>query len=202
MSPETRRRALLLGAVSLLGAAVVADRAGLFAGGGETEESGSATEAYLRTAALVEESESAAAGLEDLRSVIRTGEAQWQAARARLIEAPSADVAADRLRRAAETAMSDLGLKLAVSAVSPPRAPVEGEALRVIALTLDFEAPNPDVVWRLIDRLENLPEARTSIARLTVTGPGPGVRTGLRVSLDLQALALVSVDGAATGGRR
>jgi len=201
MSPSGKRKAMLLGSAALLASLVVADRAGVLGGrGGGDDEASTPREAYVRAAALVADAEAIVGQQEGWNELLARSDAAWAEARRGMIDAPSAEVAAERLRRMVEAIMSDMGLRLTVSSVGQPRAPLEGEGLRVISLTLDFEAPNPDVVWRLVDRLENLPDVRTNIARLSIVGPGPAIRTGLRVSIDLQGLSWVGGEVAAAPG--
>lgn len=190
MTRDMRRKSLLLAGAGALGIVVVLDRTGLLGPAGGSDEADGAG-AFVQRAALVDRTELLAQQADAWDVALKDGRAEFQKALRTMIVAPSPELAADRLRRQAETALNDLGLKLTVSAVTPPRAPIEKDALRVVGLALDFEAPNPDVVFRLLDRLENLPETRAHVARLSITGPGPGIRTGLRVSMELQALALI-----------
>jgi hypothetical protein len=189
---EKRRKTLLLAGAGALAVVVALDRAGIFAPAGPESPAGDPSDAFLQRAALVERSEQLAGQSDAWAAALEASRAEFQRALRTMIVAPSPELAADRLRRQAETAMNDLGLKLAVSAVTPAKAPIDKEALRVVGLALDFDAPNPDVVFRLIDRLENLPETRAHVGRLSITGPGPGIRTGLRVSMEVQALALIA----------
>lgn len=196
MTRDQRRKAMLVGAAGVLAIGVALDRAGFFStAGGEGSDADRAA-SYLQQAALVERNAQLAHYSDAWQDVLAESRSAFQRAVATMIVAPSPELAADRLRRQAEAAMNDLGIKLTVSAVTPARTPLENEPLRVVGLQLDFDAPNPDVVFRLIDRLENLPDTRTHIGSLALTGPGPGVRTGLRVSMKLEALALITPEAA------
>ncbi|MEC9372626.1 MAG: hypothetical protein VYC34_02235 [Planctomycetota bacterium] len=193
MNRETKRRMALVGVAGALVIAVVADRAGLFSGAGD--EARGAREVYLEEAAIAEEMRSVAARVDAERVLVEQTSDAWNRARERMITARSADIASTRLRDIVERIMGDLGLTLAVSDATQPRRLVEGEGLYLIGLDLSFEALNPDVVYRLVDRLEHLPEARTNVANLSITGPGRGPRAGIDVTMKLQALSWIGEEG-------
>lgn len=192
MSPNDRRKSLLLVGAGLLTLLVVVDR---FAGGSGDEpdsEEMSVSEAYLARAGAADRQRRLAEQEDEWRAALAESQSAWDDARKRMIHAPSAEVASSRLRDMVETAMRDLGLRLAASNPVQARATVDGEPVRIIGLTLNFEAPNPDAVYRLIDRLENLPDAATNIASLNLAGPGPlPTGGGVTVTAELQALAFI-----------
>lgn len=117
----------------------------------------------------------------------------WDEAVTMLIEAPSVNVAESSLRAVLEEAMEDAGLTLSVSAPMARQTPIEGEPLHVIGLTLDFDAPNPDVVYTLLDRIENATDPRMVITDLEIRGPGRTGRDGLHIKLDISTMAWIGV---------
>jgi len=115
----------------------------------------------------------------------------WDDAMTTIIRAPSVNVAESSLRASLEEAMDNAGLALSVSAPMARQTPIEGEQLRVIGLTIDFDAPNPDAVYALIDRVENAPEPNMVITDLEIRGPGRSGRDGLHVKMDIATMAWI-----------
>ncbi len=189
MMPNRTR--LIIGGVAIgaLATLVAADRAGAL-GGGE-ESAGGAREAYLAQAAVVQRARGLVAQADEWRALLAQAREQWESARERMITAPSAEVATARLRDIVESTMAALDLTLDASSAGAVRSPLPDEPVRVIGLSFDFTALNPDVVHRLIDRLENLPDVVTNISSLSVNGPGPRAMGagGVRVTVELEALA-------------
>lgn len=200
MTGDTKRTIALVGVAGLLAGLVVADRAGLFGGAEKAADDAGpdagARTAYLTRAALAERTRALVDDAPRWKDLVKDVEERWASALSRMIKAPSPEVASARLATSVETLMNDMGLTLSSSSPTAVLTPVKGEGVRVIGLSLVFEAPNPDVVFALLDRLENMPEAMTNIARVSLAGAGPsiGAPTGVRVSLELQALAWIGKD--------
>jgi len=187
MTSENRRIVVLVALAGVVGAIVAVDRMGLLEGGSESTP----RSAYVAQAELTEAAGAMVESAEEWQALVDTLEERWRSAREAMIDAPSPEVATARLRDAADRAMRDLGLSLDAWSPLSIRTPIEGEPIRVVGLSLDLEAPNPDLVYRLVDRLEHLPEARVSVQRLTIGGPGPRPGQGVRVGLELEALAWI-----------
>lgn len=191
MSKRTQRRAMLIALAAALAVAVLYDR--LSVAGADAESSGDASmvDAYLAQAAVTEKSERLVNQADDWNRLLEDAQARWASVRERMIEAPSAEIASARLTQIIERIMRDMDLSLTVSDALPVRRPLEDEPLHVIGLSVSFSALNPDVVMRLVDRLENLPEVRTNLARLQISGPGRRLRAGVEVTIELRALAWI-----------
>ncbi len=113
----------------------------------------------------------------------------WADAMETIIKAPSVNVAESSLRAVLESEMRDAGLTLSVSSPMPRRTPIEGEPLRVIGLTLDFDVTNPDALYTLLDRIENTSAPLMEVSDLEIRGPGRTGRSGLHVKMDVSAMA-------------
>jgi len=194
MTPDNRRKTIMLGAAGLLAVVVLVDRAGLFASSG-AEEGADARQAYLAQATLVERTRGMVEQEEEWRELLTRSRESWESVRPRLIHGTSAELAAGRLRDMTEAILRDLDLRIDSSRTLQVRTPLEGEPVRVIGLALDIHAPSPDVLYRAIDRLENIEEAMTNIERINVQGPGLRGAPGVRVSLNLRALAWIGQEG-------
>jgi len=195
VSGQTRRIAVLLAALGVVAALVVVDRAGIAAGGEAGGEGVSARRQYLRQAAVVEEMRQFVAQREQWRAAHESAQDQWRDIRADMLEGRTTDVAAAQLEERVDDVLVDLGLRPRVSSMLPSRTPLDGEGLRVVGLSLGLEAPNPDALYALVDRLENLPGVMTNISALSVRGPARRPGAGLDVEIDLRALAWVEGGG-------
>jgi hypothetical protein len=184
------RTATLLAAVGTLGLLEVIDRAG-GAGAGDAGGAPSARQAYAAQAASLAGAEAITARVEEWREAARRARGAWERAKERIIVAPSPSVAQTRLAEIVQREMAGAGATLRVSDSLAPRQPVEGEALRVVGLTLDFEVASPDSLYALLDALENLEDVRTNVERLEIAGPARGGGSGLTVKMDLLALAWI-----------
>ncbi|TVQ31711.1 MAG: hypothetical protein EA376_08590 [Phycisphaeraceae bacterium] len=194
MTKDQRRKAIMLGAAGVLAVVVVLDRAGLFSSGGD-ETGADARQAYLAQASLVERTRQVVDQEDAWRDLLAGSRSSWEGVRPSLIHGASAELAAGRLRDMVEAILRDLDLRIDSSRTLPVRTPLEGEPVRIIGLTLDVHAPNPDVLYRALDRLENIEDAITNIDRLSVQGPGLRGAPGVRVSLDLRAMAWIGQEG-------
>lgn len=126
---------------------------------------------------------------DEWESAHRSAQRAWSDAMGTMVQAPSVNVAESALRAVLESEMRDTGLTLSVSAPMPRRTPIEGEPLRVVGLTLDFDAPNPDTLYTLLDRIENNSAPMMTVSDLEVRGPGRTGRSGLHIKMDVSAMA-------------
>lgn len=196
MSSPTRRRLVLVALAGILAAMVAIDQ---FGGDAADPDSTGATlrDAYLSQAGLTEQQAKLARQSDEWQRLVDEARERWSSVRERMLDAPSADLASARLTQRVEQIMRDLDLSLTVSDALPVRRPLPDEPIHVVGLSFSFSALNPDVVARLVDRLENMPDVRTNVARLQINGPGRRMRTGLDVTIELEALAWIS-QGAAS----
>jgi hypothetical protein len=192
MTKDTKRTALLLVALLAVGALVVLDRMSGSGGAAEGEDApASLADRYRQEASRAAV---VAAGLESAQAwedALADAERRWDEASGRMIHAGSVDIAFVRLREVVESAMRDVGLRLDSSVALPVEAPMEGEALRVIGMRMEFLSTDPQGVYTLVDRLENLPEVATNVAGLRVAGPGRLGRDQVSVVIELRALAWI-----------
>ncbi len=192
MTPDQKRRFFLISVMIALVALVAADRLGVFGGAdGDAAGGGTAMDEWLSAGARASDMQAEVDQGPEWEALLASARGSWESVADELIVAPSAEVASARLRRRVQEAMGEFDLRLTVSEALPPRAPVDGEPLRIVGIELSFDALNPEQVYRLIDRLEHLDSLRTNIPTLRIEGPGRGVRTGIQVTMSLQALAMV-----------
>jgi len=157
----------------------------------DTVAPASARQSFLDASAVTRSAETLVAQRDDWVAANDTARRAWDDALTTIIRAPSVNVAESSLRAVLEEAMGDAGLTLSVSAPMPRQTPIAGEPLRVIGLTLDFDAPNPDTVYTLIDRIENAPSPRMVISDLEIRGPGRTGRSGLHIKMDVASMTWI-----------
>jgi hypothetical protein len=186
------RNTILLSVLGVLALLVVLDYATRSGGAPAGDGVASARSLYLERAGqrrmldAVVESEPRWSGLLD------SLETQAGEARARSIEAVSAELAASRLSDMVSRTMSDLDLTPGSTSTTPARGGGEDAPFRVIGLAIQFDVQQPETLHRLIDRLENAADVAVNIDRLTIYGPGLSMRTGLRVEMSISALAYLT----------
>jgi hypothetical protein len=187
---DARRTVIGLVLVGALGVVVAIDR---FSGGAESAAADAPSQADLlaQEASLTARMRAEAAALDDRRAALAEAEGAWTSARERMIGAGSADIAFARLREIVDGAMTDLDLRMASAGALPVETPMEGEPLRVVGLRAEFEAVDPQRVYTLIDRLENLPETAASVQSVRIAGPGRLGRGVATVTIELRALAWI-----------
>lgn len=193
---ESRRTGLLLALLAVVALIVALD----FATGGpdSTDESAPAESPYAAQTNLLARTEAVVESASDWAAAAEQAKAAWDERRARAISAPSAEIAAARLRSLIQPLLVDEGLDLTASETLPPRDAGEG-ALTVIGLSLSIEGADAESVFRFIDRLEHLPDAAVTIDALTLRGPGRlGGAPKLQATLRARAVAAVQ-SGAARG---
>jgi hypothetical protein len=196
---DSRRTGLLLAALAVVALIVALD----FATGGATGGPGAEGDAtpsespyaaqtnlLARTEAVVESAGEWSAAADEAR-------AAWDARRARAISAPSAEIAAARLRSIIEPLLADEGLRLTASETLPARDPGGEASVAVIGLSLSIEGTDAESVFRFIDRLEHLPDAAVAVDALALRGPGRlGGAPRLQATLRARAVAVVQSGGA------
>jgi hypothetical protein len=193
MGNANAKSIVLVAIVALLAVLVLRDRSSASA---QTESPASLRQSYLDANTVTRSAEALVAQRDQWDAAHREAQQAWDDAMTTIIKAPSVNVAESSLRAALEEAMGAAGLTLSVSAPMPRRTPIEGEPLHVIGLTLNFDAPNPDTVYTLLDRIENAPQPNMVITDLEIRGPGRTGRDGLHIKMDVSAMAWIGgVDG-------
>jgi len=199
MNSETKRTALLLSVLGAVAALVALDRLSGGPGSDSAETSVDDQSSYrARSAQLA----GARAEVEAGASWRRAGEAAseaWNARRSRMITAPSAEIAAARLRSMIEPALRDEGLSIQSSETLAARRAGEDGRLAVVGLSLSFRSADLDAVYRVLDRIEHLPEAETSVEAVSLRGPGRLGRGG-GVEATARVRAAAWVEGGAGRG--
>lgn len=183
--PNARKVVLVVIVLAML-ALVLRDRSTASA---ESSETTSLGQSYRDASGITRSVEAMIAQRSDWESAHESAQRAWAGAMATIIKAPSVNVAESSLRAVLENEMRDAGLALSVSSPIPRRTPIEGEPLRVIGLTLDFDAPNPDALYTLLDRIENSAAPAMEVSDLEIRGPGRTGRSGLHIKMDVSAMA-------------
>lgn len=192
MSSHRGRITVLLTFVVIAGALVLVDR--LRASTEDEHSAPTVRDEQARQAELTERMRRFIAAEPAWRAAHDKAEDAWRAIDARLIHAPTAELANARLQQMIGSIVTDLGVTLGSTSAPSVRTPGKDTSLRVIGLGFSVQAAAPEQLYAFIDRLENLPGAWTNITRLRVMGPRRTPSTGLRVELDLEALAWVDAE--------
>ncbi len=186
MTGSSKRTTALLALVAALGALVILDRTGVFAGA-----EGNALDEYQSVADVAEGDRSLLEQRSLWTKTLEESKNRWNQAEAKLIKTPSVDIAAGRLRAMAQRTMEELGVSLQTSVQTSTVAPIEDEQIRVVGLELTFRVDNPDTLYTIVDLFENLPDVYSHVSYLSVVGPGVQMRAGLDVTLRLESLAWI-----------
>lgn len=193
MTGSQRRTVALSALVVVVGAAVAVDRLSAGAtGAGEP----TVRERSVQRAALVAEKRAFIDAEPRWRAALDRARDEWDRVRARLIVAPTAELATARLGQLIRGAADDFGLTLEATGTPSVRAPGDDTSLRVIGLRLSLRATGPGSLAAYLDRLERLPGAWINVTSLSVLGPGRTPSAGLRVDLEIEALAWVGTEPA------
>ena len=190
------KHVILLAIVAVLAFFVLRDRTSASA---DVEPSDSPRQSYIDASGVTRSAESLIADRDRWAAANDAAKQRWDDTLATLIQAPSVNVAESTLRAFIEEEMRTTGLTLSVSSPMPRQTPIEGEPLRVIGLTLNFDAPNPDGLHALLDRIENAASPRMVITDLEIRGPGRTGRSGLHIKMDVAAMAWLA-SPSMTGG--
>ena len=191
MKKEQTRTLVLTALVVLVGVLVVADRLGA----ASDDDTPTPRDEHARHAEVVARMRAEIVSEPAWRDAVSEANDTWAGVGARLIHAPTAELATARLGQLVRTVVTDLGVTLDATSAPSVRTPADGSPVRIIALSLSLRASSPEQLHLLVDRLENLPGAWTNIAGLRVQGPRRVPTSGLNVDLDLEALAWVGDRG-------
>lgn len=201
MSGTNSRSVWLAASAGVLTLLFLADRFGILPGASD-EKTGSdagARSRYLARAAEAAEDEAMIARADEWRRAEERARAEWDRVRVGLIRGQTAELCETRFREIVLGAMQDIRL------VSPARinyvrdgaAAAAAGAIRPLRLSVEFDAPTHRDAYAIIDRLENLPDARAKIELLRIEGPGRiQMPRQVRVVMSLGAVALVGEGGA------
>lgn len=198
MSQAGNRTKLLALVVVLLGLAVVF-RGSLFGGAAEQSVSEEPTlrERYLADVELTERHERLAAESQRWVEAQRVIEDQWTVASRELVRGRTIELAEAGFRERVLAEVKDLKfLESSANAIAQAAAPITpGQVpspIRPVALRLEVRTDAPEDVYRLIDRLEHLPDMRASVGSVQINGPGLAQVLGeVRATIQINALALV-----------
>lgn len=199
MIPSGRKGALMLGIIALA-ALVGADRMGWLpapASADEPNSGGTRRDLYIAAAEAAAEDSALLESATATESALARATEQWLQLRSQCVVGKTAELAEASFRERVLAATKDLGISDANAApVRVEAVAEEGKsgdaALRPIALRVQFDTDQPQQVYRVVDVLENLPDIRTSIINVSITGPGlPQVPTMVTASITLHALAVV-----------
>ncbi|MBL8745543.1 MAG: hypothetical protein JNK58_04210 [Phycisphaerae bacterium] len=199
MNQRSPRIPILIAATLVLGALVIADRAGMLPGSAAADPDSLAESAASRYAAASAESSADAALLSRAAAwsaAAEQAETEWKKVSAGLVRGATPELAETRFREIVKSAIHDIPL------VSPERITYlrEGIAARgpvqTLRLSVVFDAPTPKAAYTIIDRLENLPDARARIEQLKIDGPGRiQSPEQVTVTMTLTAAALIGDEG-------
>jgi len=202
MSGDTKRTVALLSVLAVVAALVVLDRAGGGPGSGsETAEPSSGVDpsGYGAQSARLARARAEVEAGGDWRAAREEALEAWEARRGRMIAAPSAQIAAARLRGMIEPALRDEGLSLESSETLQTARAGEDERMALVGLSLSFRALEVDSVYRVLDRIEHLAGAATSVEAVTLRGPGRLGRGG-GVEATVRVRAAAWVEGGSSRG--
>jgi hypothetical protein len=171
MSAGRSRTPVLAGISLVLLAAVAADRAGMFSGGGAAGR-GVRAEYLARAKDAVEERALISRG-EAWRASAERARTEWDRLAPGVVRAATPELAEARFREIVLASMEDIRL------ISPARINYIRDAaasaagpVRTLRLSVQFDAATPRDACTIVDRLEHLAEARSRIEGLKVDGPG------------------------------
>lgn len=195
MTIARNRMPLMAGACLVLGALVVADRTGLLPGAGQSNNAAADDSAESRYAAAAQESSADAALLDrasEWNAAAERAESEWKEVSKGLIRGGTPELAETRFREIVQSAMQDIPL------VSPERITYVREGtitkgvVQTLRLSVAFDAHTPKDAYTIIDRLENMPDARARIELLKIEGPGRVQSPEqVAVTLTISAAALI-----------
>lgn len=211
MSGQGSKTPWLLGAVLILGA-VVLGRQFLGGGGGGGGDGGSdgvdapsAKERYLEAVALSRRQRALLDNAEAWRGALAGAERAWDTVRREAVRARTVELAEASFRERVLAEVKDL--RFTDGAANSVPVPVEGvaagtgaapaglPAVRAIGLRVEVRTDSPAEVYRLIDRIENLPDVRAGVVGVEIKGPGLAqTPPGVSATIDVRAVALIGED--------
>ena len=185
---------VVLGALALL---VALDRLG---GGGEEDVAAPATDvaprdAYMQEAIDLERDRTLVGETDAWTTLLVDAETEWRGVEDRMIRARNRQDALDKLRTIVKNEMTALELDeraLRLSAMPPESDADAGNPVQSVAATIAFNHDRPEDVYRLIERLENMPRVLTRISHATIRGPGMK-QAMRRIDVEFRLHALVVI---------
>jgi len=196
MTSSRRTRVLAMVVIGLL-VLVLASRAGLlpaFAGAPDPDAPPTARQAYLEQARLHAEQQALVSRAGLWRSAAERAEEIRAGLRGAVISAPTPALAGARLRDQVLSALRDLSIRSPSATVASVSAgeSEDGSPARILRMNVSFDATQHADAYAAIDLLENLPDVRTHIESVEISGPGrPQSGRVATVRLRLAALALI-----------
>ncbi len=188
MTADSKRTLILLSLLAVVAVLVILDRVAASDAADETAVPAT-SDAYLAEAALLADTRAVAESKEDWAAAAQNAQNAWQERRASAIAAPSAEIAAARLRSLVQQLLADEGLAITTSETLPATRTAESE-IAVVGIALSFEARDAAPIYRVIDRIENLPDAKANVESVALRGPGRmGGANAIQATLRVRAVA-------------
>lgn len=195
MTAARNRVPLMAGACLVLGALVVADRTGLLPGSGQSSDAAIDDSPASRYAAAAQESSADAALLgraSEWNAAAERAESRWKEVSAGLVRGATAELAETRFREIVKSAMQDIPLASPERITYVREGTAAAGAIQTLRLSVAFDAHTPKDAYTIIDRLENMPDARARIELLKIDGPGRVQSPDqVTVTMTLSAAALI-----------
>lgn len=123
----------------------------------------------------------------------------WTDALGSMIKAQTASIAQSALREHILNAVREVAPDVQAGVPRFAEQSIDGvPGIRRLALDLTITATSPADLYTIIDRIENDPEIRIGITRITMEGPGiqQGVVKAVTTTLSIEALAVVGGEDA------
>ncbi|MCA9292641.1 MAG: hypothetical protein KDA20_02370 [Phycisphaerales bacterium] len=188
-----RRRVALVGALGVIAALVLVDRLG----GGEAMSQGSSTaSAHRDLIELTAQEQALLAAAPQIVQARDTAKQQWEELASGLVQARTLELARSTVR---QRLLDVLERDAAGSRVQPAPSVGNnepGKSVQMIAQVVSFDAQTPEAAYALLDRLANMPNLRTRLTDLRMTGPGiREVKQSIQVRVTIETPALVTEVG-------
>lgn len=125
---------------------------------------------------------------------------QWDEVRRQFVKGKTLELAQAGFRERVLSETKDFKFLQVKANVAPIEGPAEDAAtaampVKVIGLRVEVDSDNPDDLYRLVDRLENMPDARAEVTAVKLEGPGFKLVPGrLAAVIQVRSLALVGED--------
>jgi hypothetical protein len=196
---------LLLAGVVLLGGVVLYRNffSNTASAAEEADAAPTPRERYLEELSLSRRQQALADQAEQWNAALERARGAWDSASREMVRGRTLELAEAGFRERVLAEVKDLKFSdssantqrvEAPAAAAPlPVAPASGTAsVRTIGLKVDVRTDSPAEVYRLIDRLENMPDARAGVVSVELRGPGLAQTPGeVNASITVQALALI-----------
>ncbi len=198
MSTMTRQQQILLLVVGVLLTAVIMDKVGLFDSGAA---SGSLRSQYTEQAALVERQRALVDSSDTWRDAADHATEAWQGASAQVLHARSTDLAEQDLHDRIDTEMRSQGISIAAwRAIDQPvpQNPPDTSEIRRIEVVFEFPAPSSDALYRVVDRIENMPDLWARVVSIDIEGPGIMRLDNASLDVTLRVVSVASLSSVPT----